>query len=245
MRRSALVEWVCMEKYARRSLNHVLAGLPDTVWDGLAPKLETIDLPQGGVLYEHGELIHHVWFPLDTVIDLLCETSNGKGAEIAMIGCDSVVGITALASGRALPGRALVRCAGQAQRLSLNALREAARQNDTLRYTLFSSLQALISQIAQNALCNRHHSLQQRLCRWLLMSLDCLPGSAIETTQSDIAERLGVRREGITGGARKLHDLGAIHCHRGHIDVLDRKLLECLCCECYADSQRSSHKLSA
>lgn len=244
MLRSALVECACMETYACRSLNHVLARLPDTVWDGLAPKLENVDLPQGGVLYEQGELIHHVWFPLDTVIDLLCETSNGKGVEVGMIGCDSVVGITALASGQALPGRALVRCKGQAQRLPLNALREAATRDETLRYALLAVLQTLISQIAQTALCNRHHSLQQRLCRWLLMSLDCLPGSVIETTQSGIAERLGVRREGITGGARKLHDLGAIHCHRRHIDVLDRKLLECLCCECYADSQRNHHKPS-
>jgi CRP-like cAMP-binding protein len=213
--------------------NHLLAALPGDELKRLVAHLEPIALALGEVLYEPGDTLRHVYFPTDAIVSLLHVTENGASAEIAVVGNEGLVGIALFMGGESTSSRAVVQSAGSAFRLPGQKLkREFSRHGDLLllmlRYT-----QALITQMSQTALCNRHHSIDQQLCRWLLLSLDRLHGNQLQMTQELIANMLGVRREGVTEAAGKLQRQGVIEYSRGHITVLDRPRLERLSCECY------------
>jgi CRP-like cAMP-binding protein len=202
------------------------------------------------VLYESGELLRHIYFPIDSIVSLLYVMQDGASAEIAIIGNEGAVGVSLFMGGATTTSRAIVQSAGSAYRLSGQRLKEEFERHGHLLHVLLRYTQSLITQMAQTAVCNRHHSIDQQLCRWLLLSLDRLPSNRLEMTQELIANMLGVRREGVTGAARKLQDLGVIRYSRGHITVLDRPQLETLSCECYGvvkqetDRLRSPHALS-
>lgn len=213
--------------------NHLLSALPEDVSDRLFPHLEPISLPLGKTLYESGGRLDHVYFPTTAIVSLLYVMENGASAEIAVVGNEGVVGIALFLGGETMPNRAVVQSAGHGYRLKGQDLklefdRSGALQHLLLRYTL-----ALLSQMAQTAVCNRHHSVDQQLCRWLLLSLDRLPSNELCMTQELIANMLGVRREGVTEAAGKLQSAGLIHYSRGRIEVLDRPGLEARVCECY------------
>jgi CRP-like cAMP-binding protein len=213
--------------------NHLLAVLPEPEAERLFPHLEPISLPLGQALYESGEKLHHVYFPTTAIVSLLYVLENGSSAEIAVIGPEGIVGIALFMGGETMPNRAVVQSAGDGYRLKGHLLtrefdRSAAVQHLLLRYTL-----AMLTQMAQTAVCNRHHTVDQQLCRWLLLSLDRLPENELSMTQELIANMLGVRREGVTEAAGKLQKAGLIHYNRGHITVLDRPGLEARVCECY------------
>lgn len=223
--------------------NALLAALPEAVRERLAPDLKLVDMLLGRVLYESGDTFHHVYFPTDSIVSLLYLTESGASAEISMVGNEGIVGVAMFMGGHSTPGRAVVQSAGHALRLPGRALmaefnRHEAFQDLMLRYT-----QALITQMAQTAVCNRHHSIDQQLCRWLLLSLDRLPDNRLLMTQELIANMLGVRREGVTEAAGKLQSQGVIEYNRGHITVLDRPALEQLSCECYAVVKRETDRL--
>ena len=223
--------------------NQLLAALPNDVQQRLFPHLELVSLPLGKVLYESGSRLRHVYFPTDAIVSLLYVMQNGASAEISVVGNEGIVGIAVFMGGDSTPSRAIVQSAGNGYRL-LSALfkEEFTRDADTrllmLRYT-----QALITQMAQTAVCNRHHTVDQQLCRWLLLSLDRLSDNNLTMTQELIANMLGVRREGVTIAAHKLQQLGVIEYHRGHITVLDRSRLEQLSCECYAVVKKETDRL--
>ena len=213
--------------------NHLLAVLPEAESERLFPHLEPIPLPLGKALYESGERLNHVYFPTTAIVSLLYVMENGASAEIAVVGREGIVGIALFMGGETMPNRAVVQSAGHGYRLKGHLLtqefdRSAALQHLLLRYTL-----ALLTQMAQTAVCNRHHTVDQQLCRWLLLSLDRLPSDELNMTQELIANMLGVRREGVTEAAGKLQKDGLIHYNRGHITVLDRPGLEARVCECY------------
>jgi len=214
-------------------LNHLLAALPDDIWQRWLPQLELVKMPLGQVLYEAGVTLAHVYFPTTAVVSLLYVMEDGASAEIAVVGNEGVVGISIFMGGESTPSRAVVQSAGKGFRLKAQAMKDEfiwlPVLHLMLRYT-----QALITQMAQTAACNRHHSLDQRLCRWLLLSLDRIRSEELVMTQELIANMLGVRREGVTDGAIKLQKAGLIRYSRGHITVLDRKGLEKRTCECYA-----------
>jgi CRP-like cAMP-binding protein len=213
--------------------NRLIAVLKDSDFDRIAPHLEPVSMPLGHVLYESGGKLNWVYFPTDTIVSLLYVMEDGASAEIAVVGKEGVVGIALFMGGQTMPNRAVVQSAGQAYRLKGTILtqefnRSGAMQHLLLRYTL-----ALLTQMAQTAVCNRHHTVDQQLCRWLLLSLDRLPGNELAMTQELIANMLGVRREGVTEAAGKLQKAGLISYHRGRITVLDRPGLESRVCECY------------
>ena len=213
--------------------NHLLDALPPGDYERLAAHLELIPMRLGDVLYESGDKLRHVYFPTTSIISLLYVMEDGASAEIAVVGNEGILGISLFMGGETTPSRAIVQSAGHAFRLQAALLKEEfARYGPTmdvlLRYT-----QALITQMAQTAVCNRHHSVDQQLCRWLLLSLDRLRSSQLTMTQELIANMLGVRREGVTEAAGKLQDAGLIRYGRGRITVLDRPGLEKRCCECY------------
>jgi len=213
--------------------NRLLAVLKDSDFERIAPHLELVPLPLGHVLYESGGLLNWVYFPTDAIVSLLYVLENGASAEIAVVGNEGVVGIALFMGGQTMPNRAVVQSEGQAYRLKGSILthefdRSGAMQHLLLRYTL-----ALLTQMAQTAVCNRHHTVDQQLCRWLLLSLDRLPGNELSMTQELIANMLGVRREGVTEAAGQLQKAGLISYHRGCITVLDRPGLEARVCECY------------
>jgi CRP-like cAMP-binding protein len=213
--------------------NHLLAVLPESDCARLFSRLELVPLPLGKALYESGDRLSHVYFPTTAIVSLLYELENGASAEIAVVGNEGIVGIALFMGGDTMPNRAVVQSAGHAYRLNGRLLKQefnraAALQHLLLRYTL-----ALLTQMAQTAVCNRHHSVDQQLCRWLLLSLDRLPANELSMTQELIANMLGVRREGVTEAAGKLQSAGLIHYHRGSITVLDRPGLEARVCECY------------
>jgi CRP-like cAMP-binding protein len=222
--------------------NQLLAALPDAEWQRWAPQLEWVDMPLGQVVYESGSTLAHVYFPTTAIVSLLYVMENGASAEIAVVGHEGVVGISLFMGGESTPSRAVVQSAGQGFRLKAEAIKEefkrAAVLHLLLRYT-----QALITQMEQTAVCNRHHSLDQQLCRWLLLSLDRLQGNELVMTQELIANMLGVRREGVTEGALKLQNLGLIRYSRGRITVLDRPGLERRTCECYAVVKKEYDRL--
>ncbi|HJV68464.1 Crp/Fnr family transcriptional regulator [Ideonella sp.] len=213
--------------------NHLLAALPEAEWQRWLPQLEWTDMPLGQVLYESGRLLSHVYFPTTAIVSLLYVMEDGASAEIAVTGNEGIVGISLFMGGESTPSRAVVQSAGQGYRLRAATMLEEFNRAGPVMHLLLRYTQALITQMAQTAVCNRHHSLDQQLCRWLLLSLDRLQGSELIMTQELIANMLGVRREGVTEAALNLQKLGLIRYARGHISVLDRPGLEARTCECY------------
>ncbi len=223
--------------------NHLLRDLTSDTLERLLPHLEYTDLTLGTVLYESGDVLRHVYFPVDCIVSLLYVLADGSSAEIAVVGNDGLIGIALFMGGETTPNRAVVQSAGHAYRLLGQRLKDEFQRNDALQGLLLRYTQALITQMAQTAVCNRYHSVHQQLCRWLLLSLDRLSSNRLDMTQELIANMLGVRREGVTEAAGKLQRLGIIHYQRGHITVLDRPRLEALCCECYAVAKRETDRL--
>jgi CRP-like cAMP-binding protein len=214
--------------------NHLLAALPEAEARRWLPLLEPVELPLGAVLYEAGGTLSHVYFPTTAIISLLYVMEDGASAEIAVVGNEGIVGISIFMGGESTPSRAVVQSAGYGFRLKAQLLKDEFNRAGPVLHLLLRYTQALITQMAQTAVCNRHHSLDQQLCRWLLLSLDRLEGNQLVMTQELIANMLGVRREGVTEGALKLQRAGLIQYVRGHITVLDRAGLEKRSCECYA-----------
>jgi CRP-like cAMP-binding protein len=222
--------------------NHLLAALPDAAWQRWLPKLELVDMPLGLVLYESGATLSHVYFPVSAIVSLLYVMENGASAEIAVVGHEGLVGVSLFMGGDSTPSRAVVQSAGKGFRMRSGVLKEEFKVAPVL-HLLLRYTQALITQMAQTAVCNRHHSLDQQLCRWLLLSLDRLRGNELVMTQELIANMLGVRREGVTEAALKLQKAGLIRYARGHITVLDRAGLEKRSCECYAVVKKEYDRL--
>jgi CRP-like cAMP-binding protein len=191
-------------------------------------------MPLGEVLYESGSRLRHVYFPVTSIVSLLYVMEDGASAEIAVVGNEGILGISLFMGGETTPSRAVVQSAGHGYRLHADFLKDEFNRAGPLLHLLLRYTQALITQMAQTAVCNRHHSVDQQLCRWLLMSLDRLPSDELIMTQELIANMLGVRREGVTEAAGKLQSAGLIHYRRGHITVIDRAGLEARACECYA-----------
>jgi len=223
--------------------NHLLAALPKPEGHRWLPMLETVDLPLGQVLYESGVTLSHVFFPTTAIISLLYVMENGASAEIAVVGNEGIVGISLFMGGQSTPSRAVVQSAGKGFRLKAQIMMEEFNRAGPVLHLLLRYTQALITQMAQTAVCNRHHSLDQQLCRWLLLSLDRLESNQLVMTQELIANMLGVRREGVTEGALKLQHAGLIQYARGHITVLDRAGLEKRSCECYAVVKKEYDRL--
>ena len=223
--------------------NHLLASLPPDARARLFPQLELVPMPLGEVLYESGSRLRHVYFPTTCIVSLLYVMEDGATAEIAVVGNEGVIGIALFMGGETTPSRALVQSKGQAYRLKSQLLKEEFNRSGEMQHLLLRYTQALLTQMAQTAVCNRHHSVDQQLCRWLLLSLDRLPTNKLSMTQELIANMLGVRREGVTEAAGKLQAAGLIHYSRGHITVLDRPRLEALACECYAVVKKEFDRL--
>lgn len=227
----------------RPEQNFLLGALRECTAARLSPHLKFVHLPRGEVLYEPGAQMHRVYFPTDSIISLLCVLQNGASAEIAVIGKEGVLGVPVFMGVESTPNRVVVRNAGGAYRLPCQILKDEFHRCEELMALLLNYTQALITQMAQTAVCNRHHTIDQQLCRWLLMSLDRLEHNRLLMTQEWIATLLGVRREGVTEAAGKLQKLGVITYKRGKIEVLDRAKLESLCCECYAVVNRETDRL--
>ncbi|MCS3904348.1 CRP-like cAMP-binding protein [Methylohalomonas lacus] len=223
--------------------NHLLASLSDDVRERVLPQLEYVSLPLGKVLYESGDTLRYVYFPTDAIISLLYVMEDGSSAEISVVGNEGVVGVALFMGGESTTSRAIVQSAGGAFRLPGQWIKDEFNRHGEMMNLLLRYTQSLITQMAQTAVCNRHHSIDQQLCRWLLLSLDRLPGNQLTMTQELIANMLGVRREGVTQAAGKLQRLGIINYNRGHITVLDRPYLEKLCCECYAVVKKEAERL--
>jgi CRP-like cAMP-binding protein len=223
--------------------NHLLAALSAGERERVYPHLQLVTMPLGKVLYESGDLLRHVYFPTDSIISLLYVLADGASAEISVVGNEGLIGIALFMGGETTPSRAIVQSAGFAYRLVGQHIKEEFHRNGDMQLLLLRYTQALITQMAQTAVCNRHHSVDQQLCRWLLLSLDRLSTNQLTMTQELIANMLGVRREGVTEAAGKLHKLGIIRYARGQITVLDRPQLEILCCECYAVVKKESDRL--
>jgi CRP-like cAMP-binding protein len=223
--------------------NQLLAALHEDVLDRWLPDLERVEMPLGAALYESGEMASYVYFPLTSIVSLLHVTEDGAAAEIAVVGNDGIVGVSLITGDGSTTGRALVQSGGEGLRMGAGQFKREINQSGVVLHLLLRYTQALITQMAQTAVCNRHHSLDQQLCRWILLSLDRLQCSRLEMTQKLIADMLGVRREGVTDAARKLQEAGLIHYSRGHITVLDRKGLEKRSCECYAVVKREYDRL--
>ena len=223
--------------------NHILAELPEDIKQPLLDQLELVELPLGKVIYESGDDLHYVYFPTNSIVSLLYVMENGASAEISVVGNDGIVGISVFMGGISTPSRAVVQSAGFAYKMSAERLRNEFNRHGALMLLLLRYTQSLITQMAQTAVCNRHHSIEQQLCRWLLLSLDRLPTSELNMTQELIANMLGVRREGVTGAAGVLQKLNVIEYSRGKIKVLDRLKLEEMSCECYAVVKRETDRL--
>ncbi|MEX1198529.1 MAG: Crp/Fnr family transcriptional regulator [Pseudohongiellaceae bacterium] len=217
--------------------------MPAEVRERLLPHLEEISLPLGHVLYESGETMRHVYFPSDSIVSLLYVMESGASAEISVVGNEGVVGISLFMGGESTSSRAVVQSAGKGFRLPGRLFVEEFHRHGDLMSIVLRYTQSLITQMAQTAVCNRHHSINQQLCRWLLLSLDRLAGDEVNMTQELIANMLGVRREGVTEAAGHLQKLGIITYRRGRIQVLDRQELEQLTCECYAVVKKESERL--
>jgi CRP-like cAMP-binding protein len=223
--------------------NHLLGTLPAEVQKRLLPALKLVSWPLGKVLYESGDVLHHVYFPIDSIVSLLYVMENGASAEISVVGNEGMVGIAIFMGGESTPSRAVVQSAGYAYQLRGQLFKDEVSRHGEMLQLMLRYTQALLTQMAQTAVCNRHHSIEQQLCRWLLLSLDCLPNNQLTMTQELISNMLGVRREGVTDAAGKLQKLGVIEYHRGHITVLDRPRLEQLSCECYAVVKKETARL--
>lgn len=225
--------------------NQILAALDADERGRLFPHLHHVEMPLGKVLYESGDVLRHVYFPTDCIVSLLYVMEDGSSAEIAVVGNEGAIGVALFMGGETTPSRAIVQSAGFAYRLAGQKIKEEFNRHGQLLHVLLRYTQSLITQMAQTAVCNRHHSVHQQLCRWLLLSLDRLPSNELTMTQELIANMLGVRREGVTQAAGHLQKLGVIKYRRGQITVLDRKKLEALCCECYAVVKKESDRLLA
>jgi CRP-like cAMP-binding protein len=223
--------------------NHILEALPTAVRERLFPHLKLVSLPRGGVLYESGAPLRHIYFPTDCVISLLYVLEDGASAEISVVGNEGAVGLSLFIGGETTTSRAIVQAAGSAYRLTGRRLKAEFERHGDMLHILLRYSQSLLMQMAQTAVCNRHHSVDQQLCRWLLMSLDRLPTNRLAVTQEMIAGMLGVRREGVTAAAGKLQKLGVIEYVRGQITVLDRPRLEQLSCECYAVVKKETDRV--
>jgi CRP-like cAMP-binding protein len=223
--------------------NHLLAALPVEAQQRIFPDLEWVEMPLGKVLYESGDAMRYVYFPIDCIVSLLYVMENGSSAEISVVGNEGLVGVSLFMGGESTPSRAIVQSAGVAFRLPGPRLKQEFKLHTGLLLLLLRYTQSLITQMSQTAVCNRHHSIDQQLCRWLLLSLDRLSGDHLTMTQELIANMLGVRREGVTEAAGRLQRLGVIEYNRGHITVLDRPKLESLCCECYAVVKKETDRL--
>jgi CRP-like cAMP-binding protein len=223
--------------------NHLLAALSPTERERIYAHLQLVEMPLGKILYESGDVLRHVYFPTDSIVSLLYVLADGASAEISVVGNEGLIGIALFMGGETTPSRAIVQSAGHAYRLVGQQLKDEFHRNGKLQLLLLRYTQALITQMAQTAVCNRHHSVDQQLCRWLLLSLDRLSSNQLTMTQELIANMLGVRREGVTEAAGKLDKLGVIRYARGHITVLDRRKLEQLCCECYAVVKKEGDRL--
>ena len=222
-----------MTEHPNPKANLLLAALPAAEYERLLPHLERVPMRLGEVLYESGGELRHAYFPTTCIVSLLYVMENGSSAEIAVVGNEGLVGVALFMGGGTMPNRAVVQSAGHAYRLRGAFIKQEFDRYGVLLRLLLRYTQALITQMAQTAVCNRHHSVDQQLCRWLLMSLDRLDSDELVMTQELIANMLGVRREGVTEAAGKLHRAGLIDYRRGHITVLDRPGLEARVCECY------------
>jgi len=213
--------------------NHLLAALPVHEFKRLYPHLELVQLPLGEIIYESGDQLHYVYFPTDSIVSMLYVMADGSSAEIAVVGNEGLIGIALFMGGETMPNRAVIQSAGHGYRLNGQMLKDEFNRAGELQHLLLRYTQALLTQMSQTAVCNRHHSVDQQLCRWLLLSIDRLPSNNLTMTQELIANMLGVRREGVTEAAGKLQSAGLIHYSRGHITVIDRPRLEKRVCECY------------
>jgi len=223
--------------------NHLLAALPAEDYARLLPHLELVPMPLGWAVYESGAQMGHLYFPTTSIVSLLYVMESGASAEIAVTGSDGLVGISLFMGGESTPSRAVVQSAGHGYRLRANVSKNEFARGGHLQRLALRFTQALITQMAQTAVCNRHHAVDQQLCRWLLLSLDRLPGHELRMTQELIANMLGVRREGVTEAAGNLQAAGLIRYSRGHITVLDRAKLEQRVCECYAVVKKEYDRL--
>lgn len=223
--------------------NHLLSVLPEVEWARLTPLLAAVDLPLGHVIYESGDRLDHVYFPNTSIISLLYVMEDGASAEIAIVGNEGIVGVALFMGGETTPSRAIVQSAGRAYKLSGAAMKQEFNRGGPMQRLLLRYTQSLITQMAQTAVCNRHHSIDQQLCRWLLLSMDRLPSNELRMTQELIANMLGVRRSGVTEAALKLQSAGLIRYRHGHIEVLDRPGLEQRVCECYAVVKQECDRL--
>src|SRR3954470_8762640 len=229
--------------FAAPKVNRLLAALPEKNYQALLPFLERVELPLGMALYESGGKQGHVYFPTTSIVSLLYVLENGASAEIAITGNEGLVGIALFMGGETTPSRAVVQSAGEGYRLKAAVLKEAFERDGQLQLLLLRFTQALITQMTQTAVCNRHHTVHQQLCRWLLLSLDRLAGNELVMTQELIANMLGVRREGVNEAAGRLQAEGLIEYSRGRITVLDRGELEAHVCECYSVVKREYDRL--
>jgi len=223
--------------------NHLLGALSPDVQARLFPHLELVPLPLRAVMYESGRPMKHVYFPTDSIVSLQYVMENGASTAILVVGNEGLLGISLLMGGESTPSRSLVQSAGYAYRLPRSRVREEFGRHGQLLVLMLRYTQALITQVAQTAVCNRHHSIDQQLCRWLLLSMDRLSHNHLTMTQEFMGNMLGVRREGITGAALKLQQVGAISYSRGLIKVLDRPQLESLSCECYSVVRKETEML--
>ena len=223
--------------------NELLAALPDAEFQRWLPQLERVDMPLGQVVYESGSTLSHVYFPTTSIVSLLYVMENGSSAEISVVGFDGLIGVALFMGGESTTSRAIVQSAGFAYRLLGQRLKDEFNRHGELLHLMLRYSQALITQMAQTAVCNRHHSIEQQLSRWLLLSLDRLKDNHLVMTQELIANMLGVRREGVTEAAGRLHKQGVIDYSRGHILVTNRAKLEQLSCECYAVVKAETDRL--
>lgn len=234
-----------MFDYTQPEANHILAVLPNVEHDRIFPHLERVHFTLGQVLYEAGDTLRYVYFPTDAIISMLYVMENGASSEIAMVGNEGFVGIAVFMGGETTPSRGVVQSSGYAYRLKASILKEECHRSGALQHLLLLYTQSLLTQMSQTAACNRHHTIEQQLCRWLLLSLDRLHNNQLHMTQELIASMLGVRREGVTEAAGRLQAAGLIQYSRGHIRVLNRLGLEKKSCECYAVVKKESDRLLA
>jgi CRP-like cAMP-binding protein len=223
--------------------NRLLTALPAVEWERVRCHLEPMAMPLGRTLYESGAQLDHVYFPTTSIVSLLCVMADGASVEIAGVGNEGIVGVALLMGGESTPSRAVVHSAGRAYRIKGQLVKEEFDRGGAMQQLLLRYTQALFTQLAQTVVCNRHHRIDQQLCRWLLLNLDRLTSHELATTQDLIARLLGVRREGVTEAAGKLQSEGLIHYSRGRITVVDRAGLEARCCECYGVVKRESDRL--
>ena len=223
--------------------NLILASLPAKIYERLVPRLDFVEMELGHSVYESGSPLHHMYFPVEGIVSLLYVTQGGNSAELAVIGCEGMIGVSLFMGGETTPNRAVVQSRCKAYRLPAQVLKEFFAEGGALQLILLKFTQALITQISQTAVCNLHHSVDQQLCRWLLLSLDRLGGNKLQMTHELIANMLGVRRQGVTASAGKLEREGLISYRRGLITVLDRPGIEQRVCECYAVVKNETERL--